>query len=904
MTFLALRRAVRSTALLLACAALAAALPRPAAAQQPPRSGLVDAALRLRQLDGVKRVLMIGAHPDDEDSALLAALARGHGAETAYLSVTRGDGGQNLIGPELSERLGIVRTGELEAARALDGGRQFFTRAIDYGFSKSADEAFLHWPREEALRDVVWVIRTFRPQVIVSVFAGTTADGHGQHQAAGLLAIEAFDAAADPARFPDQLALVRPWQVTTLARSRRGDPPGTPTLTVETGVYDPVLGRSWSQIAMEGRSQHRSQDMGAAQPLGPRASTLVIAKTRVTGPLDGLFAGVDTALAAIAAKLPIDSLARVGDLVRSYREAIHGAEASISVVDPSRAAPPLAKALRLLDQMAPLSIAGSELERAVTRHRAVAGEALLDAAGLVVESSTAWGVLVPGEETIVTIRAWNGGRFRVDSARAELTLPGGWTVVGAVAPAAQGGGGPGGGVAAPVPGRRAPAEVAESGRIDPGELAAWAFRVRVPADARASAPYFMREAPDGDLFRWPTDPDVRGLPHSSPLVHAGVTLRVAARPGEPPIAITAVAEAPFVGVDQAFGEYREPVLVVPALSVATDQATMAWPLADRDAREIAVRLRSQTLDTLRGSVRIEAPAGWTVEPASVPFEVQGRGAVTSAAFRIRPPVGGAAASVRLRAVAESGDRRWDDEVTIIDYPHIRRAVVLEPAEVAVARVDVTVPAGLTVGYVMGTGDGGYEALRQIGVAAELLTPEQVRSGDFSRFHTVVVGVRAYETRPDLVAANARLLDFARAGGTVVVQYQQYQFANGRFAPYPVTISNPHDRVTDETAPVRVLDTANPLFTTPNRITEGDFVGWKQERGLYFLGTWDERYTPLLEMSDPGEAPLRGALVVARVGEGLYVHTALAFFRQFPAAVPGAYRLFANLVALDAERWGR
>ena len=895
MNTLAFLRTAGSTSLLLAALALTPAAP--AAAQQSPRTGLVDAALRLRQMDGVKRVLMIGAHPDDEDSALLAALARGYGVETAYLALTRGDGGQNLIGPELSEGLGIVRTGELLAARGIDGGRQFFTRALDYGFSKSADEAFRHWPREEVLRDVVWVIRTFRPQVIVSVFAGTPADGHGQHQAAGLLAPEAFAAAADPKRFPEQLAFGRPWQATKLFRSARRDPPGTPTTSVETGVFDPVLGRSWYQIAMEGRSQHRSQDMGAAQPLGPRASTLVLVKAMPGAPGEGLFAGVDTALAGLVPALPDSARAATLALVRAYRQAVGEAESSLLVVDPGRPAHPLARALRQLELLAAAAPNGSELARAVAHRRELASGALLAVAGLVVDAAAGDAMLVPGEQTTVTVRVWNGGRYTVVAARPELRLPVGWTSAPAAAVAEVGRGGP----PAAVSGRRSPADVAAGGTIDPGELATWSFSVQIPVNAPPNDPYFMRAARDGDLYHWPDDPTLRGLPNDPPLMMAGATLGVAVGAGEPPVEVAWLAEAPFVGVDQASGEYREPVLVVPALSVATDQQTMVWPLADRQSREIAVRLRGQARGVVEGSVRLEAPAGWSVEPASAPFRVEGRGTLASATFRVRPPEGGAERVV-LRALAEGSAGRWDAAVEVIDYPHIRRVAYLVPAEVAVSRVSLQVATGLRVGYVMGTGDGGYGALRQMGVDAELLTPEQVKAGDFSRFKTVVIGVRAYETRPDLVAANARLLDFAREGGTVIVQYQQYQYPNGGFAPYPVTISSPHDRVTDETAPVRVLDPANPLFTKPNRITEGDFVGWRQERGLYFLGSWDARYTPLLEMSDPGEAPLRGSLVVAPLGKGLYVYTALAFFRQFPAAVPGAYRLFANLVSLDAASW--
>ena len=863
----------------------------------------MDAALLLRQLDGVKRVLMVGAHPDDEDSALLATMARGMGVETAYLSLTRGDGGQNLIGPELSEGLGIVRTGELVAARAIDGGRQFFTRALDYGFSKSAEEAFSHWPREALLSDIVWVVRSFRPHVIVSVFSGTPADGHGHHQVAGILAPEAFVAAGDPSRFPEQLAFVQPWQPTKLFRRTRRDPAGTPLTVVQTGVFDPLLGRSWYQVAMEGRSRHRSQDMGAAQPLGPRTSNLVLLEsTSAVVPGSGLFAGVDTALTDLTAGLDPRERATADEQVRAYRDAIHQAEASLGVSDPGQAVPHFARALRALEELGGMAGGASTGELALTvgSHTARAREALLSAASIVVEAVTGDAQLVPGSETTATIRVWNGGRFAVTRAQPELMLPDGWTATAIPAVVPQGRRG-----RAPIVQGRSPDEVARGGAINPGEVAAWSFRIGVPANAPSTDPYFMRQPREGDLYRWPDDPAVRGLPMGAPLIQGGVSLQVEMAGGEPPVVASSVGEALFVGVDQASGEYREPVLVVPALSVSIEQETMAWPIADTEPREVAVLLRGEVEEGLQGSVRLEAPPGWTVEPASIPFAVEGRGSVMSAAFQVRSPEGGAAGRVALRAVAEgSGGGNWDQEVRIIEYPHIRRAVYVTPAELTVTRLSVQIAQDLRVGYIMGTGDGGLEALRQLGANAELLTPERVQTGDFSGFDVVVVGVRAYETRRDLVAANARVLDFARSGGTVVVQYQQYQYANGGFAPYPVTINRPHGRVTEEEAPVLVLDPSAPVFTTPNRITQDDFAGWAQERGLYFLGTWDERFKSLLEMNDPGEDPLRGSLLVAPLDRGLYVYTGLAFFRQFPKAVPGSYRLFANLVSLDAETWER
>lgn len=888
------RSGLRLHVVLVAVTASALFVVLPVTAQERPRAGVAEAALLLRQLDGVKRVLMIGAHPDDENSALLATLARGMGAETAYLSLTRGEGGQNLIGPELMEGLGIVRTGELIAARRLDGGAQFFTRAVDYGFSKSAAEAFNHWPRDELLRDVVWVIRTFRPHVIISVFSGTPADGHGQHQAAGILAAEGFRAAADPGAYPDQLEYTGPWQAVKLFRSLRRDLGGIPAIVIETGIFDPVLARSWYQLAMEGRSQHRSQDMGAAQTPGPRTTQLVLVDAvREIPPAAPLFAGVDTTLVGATAGLPGSVRARATTTIDEYRAAIQEAGSSLSAADPGRAVPPLARALGALDELGRMSLSSppegraaaghaSELARAVAHHRHVAERALLAAAGIVVEARTDDSLLVPGEGTTVEVTVWNGGRYDLDEAAARLLVPAGWETE-----LAEG------------TGRAAGAGPAGRTTISAGELASWSFRVRVPADVAVTEPYFLRQKRRGDLYRWPDDPSVWGLPAEPPPIHAGVALGVRVDERREITRVSVIQEAPYVGVAQASGEFREPVLVVPTVSVSIDHATMAWPISDLLPREIAVRLSGQADGGVRGTVRIETPTGWSVEPASRPFEVSRSGAVTSVVFRVVPPTGALRSSERvvLRAVAESPEgERWDRSVRLIDHPHIRRSVYLTPAELTIARLDVRVPR-VRVGYVMGSGDSGYDVLTQLGADAELLTPQRVTSADFTDFDVIVIGVRAYETRPDLVAANDRILDFARAGGTVIVQYQQYQYASGDYAPYPVSINRPHDRVTDEHAEVRILDPSAAVLTTPNVIGPADWEGWVHERGLYFLGQWDARYTPVLEMADAGEPPLGGSLLAAPLGEGIFAYTGLAFFRQFPAGVPGAYRLFANLIAL-------
>jgi hypothetical protein len=366
----------------------------------------------------------------------------------------------------------------------------------------------------------------------------------------------------------------------------------------------------------------------------------------------------------------------------------------------------------------------------------------------------------------------------------------------------------------------------------------------------------------------------------------------------------ASAEAVHVAVDKALGETRLPVAVVPAASVALEPEVVVWPTDAREPRTVSVVLRAFAPDGIEGRVRLEVPPGWTSEPASAEFDLATPGEERSVAFSLVPPPRIEPGHLQIRAVAETRDgRSLDETLEIVDHPHIDRVTRVLPAVTRITAVPVQVAAGLRVGYVMGSGDDVFDAIRELGVRAELLSPDQVLGGDLGAYDVIVLGVRAYETRPDVRAANPRLLDFAREGGTLLVQYNKYEFPRGDFAPWPVEMSRPHDRVTDEGSPVRLLDPDSPVFTRPNQIVDADFEGWVTERGLYFLGEWDEdRYTPLLELEDPGEAPKRGALLVAPLGEGLYVYTGLSFFRQLPAGVPGAYRLFANLLSLDAEAW--
>ncbi|NNM31613.1 MAG: hypothetical protein HKO53_01020, partial [Gemmatimonadetes bacterium] len=657
----------------------------------------------------------------------------------------------------------------------------------------------------------------------------------------------------------------------------------------------PVLGRSYFQVAMESRSQHRSQDMGVNQYMGPRQSSLQLMESRVEdGEGSGIFSGIDTTFAGqlpprLGEGWPADAPSRL----TRYRHAIRDAEGRLSALDPSRAAPSLLEARGLLAGLVSSAPAGPERELVESRIARLS-EVALATASVVTDVRLSRSTLTPGEAQVVDVNVWNGGPWDIEGAAPELVLPEGWTATPTDESAL-------GAPASPFFRPSIP-DTPPDGAVPAGAIARWSWRVHVPDDAQPSAPYYLETPRSGDLYTWPQEPARWATPFDPPPIGAVVSLALR-RPDGSVGEVEVTRRAEYVGVDKAEGEYRERPLVLPALSLDVEPRQMIWPLADRTTRAITVIVSNQGEGTRQGSLHLEAPEGFRVEPSTVPYDLPGNGASAAFVFEavstgeVNPGVH----TFRAMAVDQAG-RRFDTGHEIIDYPHIPRAVLIHPAQVSVSAFSVAADTDLAVGYVMGSGDDGAQALSQLGMGVDLLSPETVREGNFDAYDVLVLGVRAYETRPDLVQANDQVLEFARRGGTVIAQYNKYEYPAGGFAPYPVSMNRPHDRVTDEAAPVRILEPASPLFQGPNDITEADFEGWVQERGLYFLGEWDEAFVPTLEMADPGEEPKQGSLMVAPVGEGLYVYTGLAFFRQFPAGVPGAFRLFANLVSLRAQDW--
>jgi LmbE family N-acetylglucosaminyl deacetylase len=870
-------------------------------AQVPEDRGAMGLSQVLRRLDTIASVLHTGAHPDDENSALLAWLSRGRGVRTAYLSATRGDGGQNLLGTELFESLGVIRTEELLAARRADHGEQFFTPVYEFGFSKSSDEAFEKWGREQLLGDFVRVIRQFRPEIIISRFRGTTADGHGHHQAAGIMTQEAFKAAADPARFPEY---GQPWQAKKLYLSggggvqanAQGGAPAPVTIAVNTGEFDPALGRSYAEIAAEGRSLHRSQGQGSLQNRGPNTTTLqLIQKTVDVADSADLFAGVVYKLPDLAQLEPA-----LGSDLNQLEQRVTAIRQKANLTSPAALVPELTAALRQLEQIE--SRATNEHARfLLERKEADFQEAIRLAAGLVLDVIASDETVVPGQEFNLTVSVVNGGPYTYPGADIKFELPTGWEATlqpppPAAASGARGGrGGRGGGAVGGAAGARgggrggATAVSSPSGPITPGEKYDQVYTIKVPATTVAfTQPYWLREPRRGDRFVWPAGSPTN-MPFDPPLLMTRATLNV----DSAPIVMDKAAE--FRSNDRMYGEQRAALKVAPALSVRLTPEVAVIPLSGRRQKEFTVEVDNQSTNAVDGEVRLVVPNGWTVTPATRPLKFARQGERTSVQFMVTAPAAGG--DFKVRAVARLGAQEFQSGYTTVAYPHIEKHYIYAPAESTVEVFDVRTGIS-SVGYVEGVGDTVPDALRQLGIQVTMLTPQDLATGDLSKYPTIVLGVRAYFAREDVRAYNNRLLEYVSNGGNLVVQYNRSEdVGNVQYGPYTFTINN-GDRVTREDAPVTVLQPSHSIFNVPNKITPSDFQGWVQERGTYFMRTFDPRYTPLLESGDPGEMPLRGGLVTVKYGKGTYTYTGYVFFRQLQAGVKGAYRLFANLVSLE------
>jgi LmbE family N-acetylglucosaminyl deacetylase len=792
----------------------------------------MDAAQRQLALDRLLvtgSALYVAAHPDDENTAMLAYLAQGRGVRTAYLALTRGDGGQNLIGTEQGDALGVIRTHELLAARAIDGAEQFFTRAVDFGYSKTPEETLRIWGHDEVLADVVWVIRSFRPDVVIVRFPANGDGGHGHHTASALLAAEAFAAAGDPDRFPEQLRYVTPWRAKRLvwnAWRRPGSPPpvnAPPSVTVDLGAFDPLLGRAYSELAAEARSMHKSQGFGASSRRGALPNELQHVAGEVA--TTDLFDGVDLSWNRVAGGVTVAA-------------AIERARAAYDERRPAAIVPLLLEVLALMDAL--------PAEPLVEAKRVETLELIQACAGLWLDATVAQAEITPGSSVKVTTTALN---------RSDLPFVLEHLAVAHAAPL--------------VPGSALANNRASSHEVT----------VTVPADMPYSQPFWLAAAHRGGRYEV-ADQRLRGAAHGPPQLAATFTLRL----GERRFEVTKPVLHRWT--DPVEGEREREPAIVPPVTIRVELPVFVFA----GAAPRPVRLIARAHAAGSAVLELRAPQGWQVEPARFDVNFAKTGEELPLPVTITPPAAPASGTLEVRL---AGSRPEPARTAItIDYSHIEPQTILPDASAHLVRVDVKT-AARRIGYVMGPGDEIPAILRQLGLDIVLLSDDDLESDGLDGFDAIVVGARAYNSRERLAALQPRLLAWAERGGRLVVQYQTArELVTERLGPYPFEVSR--TRVTDEAAPV-TLGAGHPLLTSPNPIGPGDFKGWVQERGLYFAQKWDERYETPLATADPGEEASGGALVYARYGKGSYVYTGLAFFRQLPAGVPGAIRLFVNLL---------
>ena len=848
-----------------------------------PAAGQVDAVYdqgmnglfrQLQRLQTTAAVLHTGAHPDDEDSALVAYHARRVHARTGYLSLTRGSGGQNIIGAEQSDALGVIRTEELLQARRLDGASQYFTRAYDFGFSKTLSEAQRVWPEKALLADMVYTIRKFRPDVIVSRWNGTVTDGHGHHQFAGYLTPRAIEAAADASRFPEQLVDgLTPWQVQKLYVSERNASSSTdsPLLRINTGEYDPLSGQSYFQIGMQGRSQQKTQQMGSLELQGSQYSVLRrVSSSRDTVTAESsVFDGINTSVSGIARFEPhsvgiIETLGNLQDLLASVLR-------DFDPLEPDASIPSLAAAHTLVREAIATS-QDQEAQRLLEEKRRELERALLLAGGIRIDALIDRETLEPGSVASVAVRAYMPDMTQARIIESTIEGPDGWSF-------------------APSPEAALTNEISmrRADRFDAQRI----FRVFVPRDAQFTQPYWLIEDRQGSSYTWDNDSQSQTLPFAEPLLVASVTVEIGG------IEINAEREVEYRQLDRVRGEIRRRVDVVPSVSVEPETDLLVIPQSIAATPiPVVLTIHNNSDEAISGTAQLSLPPGWQLEPSFADFAMAPAPASASLAFTVRPPENVEAGRYRLLSSANVAGTGFDQTVREIAYPHIRTHRTYQTATTEIQIVDVAV-ADVQVGYIMGSGDTVPAALRRMGVNVSLLSDADLTSGDLSEFDTLIIGIRASQTREAFVANNARLLAFVEQGGTLIVQYQQPDFASKGLAPYPVSMDR-NVRVVDETAAITVLAPDHPVFNFPNRIGVQDFDGWVQERNNYNFTDFDrENFTPLTEAHDEGESASDGAMLHTRIGNGHYVYTSYSWFRQLPNGVPGAYRIFANLLSLPA-----
>jgi len=872
----------------------------------PQDEGITGLRLQLLRLGTTARLMQVVAHPDDEDGGMLTLEARGRGVSTLLMTLNRGEGGQNKVGSNLSDVLGVLRTLELLASDQYYGIQDRFSRVADFGFSKSPEETFEKWGGHDiALADMVRVIRTFRPDVLVARFSGTSRDGHGNHQASGILTKEAFRAAADPKRFPEQIAEgLEPWQAKKLyignvcGFGAMTCPDADWTLKLNTGQRNPELAMSYVQFALEGLRHQLSQgaanwtvDPGDRFTFYRLVDSVVPPAVGKDGHEKDFFDGIDTTLPGLATRSETietkTSQLRWGltEIAKNVAEATEAAKGN----EVSAAAEPLKKVVaglgRACDAVSKSSLSDTtkvDLLTVIAGKQQQAERALNLALGInltarvssdgrpdirVLKEADAVTTVSPGQEFLVAVTFHNGSKLPLVIDHLKLEVPAGWNT---------------------ISGKTRPETV------KPGEDLRANFRLRVPQNTGYTRPYWHRDDPDTDSVNHVDDERYATLPFPPPALRARVEYTVGGAGAEKTRnGINAVVVTPFV--DEAGKQRSRPLAIVPSFSVELEPGTQVISTHNGSTSTVTVGVTSNLPREVRGVLRLELPEGWRSEPADLAMTFARRGEKQDAPFKVFT-AGLQEGRTKVRAVLESEGEKYSEGYTLVTREDLGSFYYYQPAQQRVSIVDVRAPHDLKIGYIMGAGDDIPTVLKQVGMDVTLIPAEKLATEDLSKYGTIVLGIRAYDTQKDVVANNRELLDFVFAGGTLLVQYNTgvADFNNGKFTPYPADLSRA--RVSVEEAPVEILAPQDSVFLSPNTITARDFDGWIQERGLYFMNKWDDHFTPLLACHDPGEDAQKGGLLRAQYGKGTYIYTGYAFFRQLPAGVPGAVRLYVNLLS--------
>lgn len=791
----------------------------------------------LQKMQVLGRVLYVAAHPDDENTRLIAYLANEKKLETAYLSLTRGDGGQNLIGAEIREGLGLIRTNELMQAREIDGGRQFFTRANDFGFSKNPDETFNIWDREEVLSDVVRVVRLFKPDIIITRFSLEPGITHGHHTASAILAKEAFEKAADPAYLPEQVKELGTWQANAIFWNTstwfyRGSPEKLDSMYIkmEVGGFNPLLGYSYGELAGKSRSMHKSQGFGAAEVKGSIPEYFEQWGGKKVE--KSIFEHVNLSWARISK----------GDKVQKQIDQI------IKDFNPQFPANSVKSLLDLRKNIVALGDSHFKQQKLQDLNALI-----VHALGLSAEALTNTTTAAPGESIDVRLQLVN---------RSEQVLQLQNVLV---------------------------AELNKNFKanlsLKPFQLAEWKEKITISEDFPLSSPYWLKEPSTLGMYSV-SEPGLRGTPINKPAISMDINVAIGTE--IIPLRLPLI----FKKVDPVEGEVTEPFYVVPAVSVNPTRNILLF--ANGNGKELQIKVEAGK-DNVKGELVLNLPNGWKASKNSLPFELARKGQSDILKVMIESPKYASLESLGLSLVMDAKESAAFAK-TEISYKHIPKRLIFSEAQVKLVKVDVE-KEGKLIAYIPGAGDDVPAAIEQMGYEVEVIFPGELSTINLSKYDAIVAGVRAYNTQPELRFMQDYLHKYVENGGTYIVQYNTSQgLVTLDLAPYDLKLSR--DRVTVEEAPVRILARNHVALNFPNRISDKDFEGWVQERGLYFPNQWAPEFTALISSNDPGENPLDGGLLVARHGKGHYVYTGYSWFRQLPAGVPGAYRIFANLLSLS------